>query len=45
MYSLPQFNRSTLWGEFVRVGVIIFEGNFMVRRQFSGDQFALGVIT
>ena len=36
MRSLPQFTRSTRWGEFTWVGAIIFEGNFMVSGQFSG---------
>ena len=35
MHSFPQFTRSTLWGEFAWVGAIIFEGNFLVRGQFS----------
>ena len=46
MRSLPQFTRSTRWGEFTWVGAIIFEGNFMVSGQFSGGggQFCSGAI-
>ena len=42
MHSFPQFTRSTLWGEFAWVGAIIFEGNFLVRWQFSSGQLSGG---
>ena len=42
MHSLPQFTRSTRWGEFAGVGADIFEGNFMVSEQFSGRTVFLG---
>ena len=42
MHSFPQFTRSTLWGEFAWVGAIIFEGNFLVRGQFSSGQLSGG---
>ena len=38
MHSLPQFTRSTRWGEFAWVGAIIFEGNFTVSGEFSALQ-------
>ena len=44
MHSFPQFSRSTLSGEFARVGAIIFGKNFMVRGQISSGQFTSGVI-
>ena len=42
MHSFPQFTCSTLWGEFAWVGAIIFEGNFLVRGQFSSGQLSGG---
>ena len=42
MHSLPQFTRSTRWGEFAWVEANIFEGNFVVSEQFSGGTFSLG---
>ena len=42
MHSFPQFTCSTLWGEFAWVGAIIFEGNFLVRGQFSSEQLSGG---
>ena len=44
MHSLPQFTRSTRWGEFAWVGANIFEENFMVSEQFSGGHFSSGAI-
>ena len=44
MHSFTQFTHSTVWGEFVWVGMIIFGVNFMVRGQFSGGQFSSGAI-
>ena len=49
MNSFPQLTRSTLWGEFGWVEAIILGGNFMVKMQFSGEnfprgQFSLGAI-
>ena len=42
MHSFPQFTRSTLWREFALVGAIIFEGNFMVRREIVRGKFSSG---
>ena len=42
MHSFPQFSRSTLWGEFVWVGTIIYGENFMVGGQFSSEAIILG---
>ena len=44
MHSFPQFSRSTLSGEFARVGAIIFGKHFMVRGQISSGQFTSRVI-
>ena len=44
MHSFPQFTRSNLWGEFVKVGAIINGGNFVVRGQLSRGQLSSGAI-
>ena len=41
MHSFPQSTRSTLWGEFIWVGAIIYGENFMLRRQLSGGAIFL----
>ena len=44
MRSFPQLTRSTLWGEFVWVGAIIYGWKLRWGGQLSGGQFSSGAI-
>ena len=45
MHIFPQFTRSTLSGEFTRVGAIIFRGNYKMRQQFCRGNYLWGKIS